>query len=187
MTSELPACRIRVVCGDITALHVDAIVNAANPHLGGGLPAGSGGGVDGAIHRAAGPELLAECLTLGGCETGDAKITGAYRLKSDYVIHTVGPRWSGGSAGEEDQLASCYLRALAVAEKHGVRTVAFPSISTGSYGYPVNLASRIAIQSINAFLSRRQLPQLVLICCCSDLDARQYQLAIDTVGPTTVT
>ena len=163
-----------LVRNDITKMTVDAIVNAANPSLLGG------GGVDGAIHRAAGPELLAECRTLGGCRTGEARITGAYRLHAKYVIHTVGPVWRGGTHGEPDLLAACYRNSLALAAAHACRTVAFPCISTGVYGYPLEPAARIALREARDFLSRAaaqgngEREMEVVFCCFSERDAVVY-------------
>lgn len=151
--------RILVVQGDITHQRVDAIVNAANRSLLGG------GGVDGAIHRAAGPELLEECRGIGGCPTGEARITHGYNLPAAWVIHTVGPVWRGGASGEDDLLAGCYRNSLELASRKGLQTVAFPSISTGAYRFPLERASRIAVREIRAFLEQHSMPQKVLLVC----------------------
>lgn len=151
--------RIVVVEGDITKQRVDAIVNAANSALLGG------GGVDGAIHRAAGPHLQVECRAIGWCDTGDAKITGGYNLPACWVIHTVGPVWDGGDQGEDDDLARCYRRSLALAEEHDVRSIAFPAISTGVYEFPLERATRIAVREVSAHLQgRTQIEEVRFVC-----------------------
>lgn len=165
--------RIELFRGDITQLEVDAIVNAANTTLLGG------GGVDGAIHRAAGNELLAECHTLNGCPTGDAKITRGYNLPAKYVIHTVGPVWRGGHSGEAEKLASCYRRSLETAVDNGVKTIAFPNISTGVYGYPKPEAAKIAIAEVSRFLQNHPEMERVIFCVFDEENETIYRQIIN--------
>ena len=159
---------IRVWQGDITTLPVDAVVNAANRTLLGG------GGVDGAIHRAAGPGLLAECRLLGGCPTGEARITAGHDLPARHVIHTVGPVWHGGGRGEAELLRACYRESLRLAQQHGIHSIAFPGISTGVYGYPADQAADIAVTTVEALVDEPNMPQRVLFCCFSAADLALY-------------
>lgn len=164
--------RMRVFEADITTLEVDAIVNAANSQL------GPGSGVNGAIQRAAGPELLAECRRLGGCETGDAKITGGYRLPARHVIHAVGPVWQGGGAGEDALLASCYRRALALAAERGLRSIAFPAIGTGVYGFPADRAAPIAVGTVAVALAEMPDIETVIFACFGAESAALHREAL---------
>lgn len=165
--------RIEIVQGDITHFAVDAIVNAANTSLLGG------GGVDGAIHRGAGPQLLKECRALGGCPVGEARLTLAYHLPARFVIHTVGPVWHGGDFGEEEQLARCYRSVLALTREHRLRSLALPSISTGAYGFPLEQACRIALREVGDFLQTSSTLERVVFVCFSDQDRQAYQAALD--------
>lgn len=168
--------KITLVQGDITQQQVDAIVNAANTTLLGG------GGVDGAIHRAAGPQLLEECRTLGGCPTGEARITKGYQLAAKYVIHTVGPVWRGGDRNEPELLGSCYRTSLQLAVQHGARKVAFPSISTGAYGFPISLAAPIAIETVQTFLDEGPPIDEVRFVCFADADYQVYRQELHQRG-----
>ncbi len=175
LTAKLGTTQLEIVVADITTLNVDAIVNAANETLLGG------GGVDGAIHRAAGPELLAECKPLGGCQTGQAKITRGYRLKAKYVIHAVGPAWNGGGRGEHDLLASCYRTAIDIAASYELRTIAFPAISTGVYRFPANIAARVAAGAVMMCAAPRDMERVVF-CCFSAESAEHHRVAFREFG-----
>jgi len=164
--------RFRLTTGDITRLKVAAIVNAANASLLGG------GGVDGAIHRAAGPELLAECRKLGGCPAGEVRLTGGYRLPASHIIHTVGPMWQGGAAGEHQILENCYLSCIGIARAQGFRDIAFPAIATGVYGFPRDAAARIAVTTVAKNLAEQQLPELVIFVCFDPATLRAYRSAL---------
>lgn len=168
--------KIEIIQGDITQLKVDAIVNAANPSLLGG------GGVDGAIHRAAGPQLLEECRALGGCPTGEAKMTAGYNLPARYVIHTVGPVWEGGGNNEDNLLASCYRNCMQLAVDHKLRSIAFPSISTGVYRFPIERASRIALRVILDFIASEESAPRVVITCFSEQDLNVYRQAYQNLS-----
>ena len=167
--------RMKVIEGDITTLNIDAIVNAANTALRGG------GGVDGAIHRAAGPELAVECRSLGGCATGDAKLTRGYGLPAAWVIHAVGPVWQGGDSDEDRLLASCYRRSLQIAVENGLRSIAFPAISTGVYGFPPERAARMAVGEVASFLKADDGIDEVIFCCFGDASASAHRNALSAL------
>jgi len=173
---QIGTARLEVIVADITTLSVDAIVNAANTSLLGG------GGVDGAIHRAAGPALLAECRTLHGCETGGAKITKAYRLPARHVIHAVGPVWNGGNRGEDEALASCYRRAIELCQIHGLASIAFPAISTGIYRFPAERAARIAVSTTVEVLPAAPAISHIIFCCFSNDSARLHAQSMAEFG-----
>jgi len=174
--SQIGSARLEVIVADITTLSVDAIVNAANTSLLGG------GGVDGAIHRAAGPELLAECRTLHGCATGDAKITRGYRLSARHVIHAVGPVWNGGNHGEDEALASCYGRAIELCQTHGLASMAVPAISTGVYRFPADRAAWIAVSTVVEALAGAPLIDRIVFCCFSNESAALHAQAMAGFG-----
>ena len=176
LTRRIGGTQLEVIVADITTLGVDAIVNAAHTSLLGG------GGVDGAIHRAAGPELLVECRQLGGCATGDAKITKGYRLPAKHVIHAVGPVWHGGSRGEDDALAACYRRAIDLSARHGLASLAFAAISTGVYRFPANRAAQIAVASTVDALGEAPSLSRIIFCCFSDHSAALHRAALGAYG-----